>query len=109
LQASGSSDQVGRRRTQARLAAQFDGTVAATGPGVTLTIETAPGVPAETMLDVINELRAAGAEDGDPRRSGGPGRRVDTRGGDPRALAWTATLNPVFRSYIMIRQHWLQP
>ena len=39
------------------------GTVAATGPGVTLTIDdTAPGVSAETMLDVINELRAAGAE-----------------------------------------------
>ena len=30
---------------------------------MTLTIQdTAPGVPAETMLDVINELRNAGAE-----------------------------------------------
>jgi uncharacterized protein YlxW (UPF0749 family) len=65
LQASGSSDQAAIENAQARLAALSIqiGTVAATGPGVTLTIEdTAPGVPAETMLDVINELRAAGAE-----------------------------------------------
>ena len=65
LQASGSSDQAAIENAQARLAALsiLIGTVAATGPGVTLTIEdTAPGVPAETMLDVINELRAAGAE-----------------------------------------------
>jgi uncharacterized protein YlxW (UPF0749 family) len=39
------------------------GTVAATGPGVTLTInDPASGVSPETMIDVINELRAAGAE-----------------------------------------------
>jgi uncharacterized protein YlxW (UPF0749 family) len=65
LQASGSSDQAAIENARARLAALsiLIGTVAATGPGVTLTIEdTAPGVPAETMLDVINELRAAGAE-----------------------------------------------
>ena len=65
LQASGSSDQAAIENAQARLAALsiLIGTVAATGPGVTLTIEdTAPGVSAETMLDVINELRAAGAE-----------------------------------------------
>ncbi|AGB23566.1 hypothetical protein Mycsm_03259 [Mycobacterium sp. JS623] len=65
LQASGSSDQAAIENARARLAALSIqlGTVAATGPGVTLTIEdTAPGVPAETMLDVINELRAAGAE-----------------------------------------------
>ncbi len=65
LQASGSSDQAAIENAQARLAALsiLIGTVAATGPGVTLTIEdNAPGVPAETMLDVINELRAAGAE-----------------------------------------------
>jgi uncharacterized protein YlxW (UPF0749 family) len=37
--------------------------VGATGPGVTLTIEDpGPGVSPEAMLDVINELRAAGAE-----------------------------------------------
>jgi uncharacterized protein YlxW (UPF0749 family) len=65
LQASGTSDQAAIENAQARLAALsiLIGTVAATGPGVTLTIEdTAPGVAAETMLDVINELRAAGAE-----------------------------------------------
>ncbi|GAS87200.1 hypothetical protein RMCB_1296 [Mycolicibacterium brisbanense] len=65
LQASGSSDQTAIENAQARLAALSIqiGTVAATGPGVTLTIEdNAPGVAAETMLDVINELRAAGAE-----------------------------------------------
>jgi uncharacterized protein YlxW (UPF0749 family) len=37
--------------------------VPATGPGVSLTIQDpAHGVAAEAMLDVINELRAAGAE-----------------------------------------------
>jgi uncharacterized protein YlxW (UPF0749 family) len=65
LQASGSSDQAAIENAQSRLAALsiLNGTVAATGPGVTLTIDdTAPGVSPETMLDVINELRAAGAE-----------------------------------------------
>jgi uncharacterized protein YlxW (UPF0749 family) len=65
LQASGSSDQAAIENAQARLAALsiLIGTVPATGPGVTLTIQdTAPGVAPETMLDVINELRAAGAE-----------------------------------------------
>lgn len=65
LQASGSSDQAAIENAQARLAALsiLIGTVAATGPGLTMTIgDTAPGVPAETMLDVVNELRAAGAE-----------------------------------------------
>jgi uncharacterized protein YlxW (UPF0749 family) len=65
LQASGSSDQAAIESAQARLAALsiLIGTVPATGPGVTLTItDAAPGVPAETMLDVINELRNAGAE-----------------------------------------------
>ncbi len=65
LQASGSSDQAAIENAQARLAALsiLIGTVPATGPGVTLTIsDTAPGVSPETMLDVINELRAAGAE-----------------------------------------------
>ena len=39
------------------------GTVAAKGPGVALNIDDAgPGVSPETMLDVINEMRAAGAE-----------------------------------------------
>ena len=65
LQASGSSDQAAIENAQARLAALsiLIGTVPATGPGVTVTItDTAPGVPAETLLDVINELRNAGAE-----------------------------------------------
>ncbi|KRE33132.1 hypothetical protein ASG82_23195 [Mycobacterium sp. Soil538] len=65
LQASGSSDQAAIENARARLAALsiLIGTVPATGPGVTLTItDPAPGVAAETMLDVINELRAAGAE-----------------------------------------------
>lgn len=65
LQASGSGDQAAIESAQDRLAALSIqvGTVAATGPGVALTIDdTGPGVSAETMLDVINELRAAGAE-----------------------------------------------
>lgn len=65
LEASGSSDQAAIENARARLAALsiLIGSVAATGPGVTLTVEDpANGVAAETMLDVINELRAAGAE-----------------------------------------------
>lgn len=65
LQASGSSDQAAIENAQARLAALsiLIGTVAAVGPGVTIGIEdNARGVSPETMLDVINELRAAGAE-----------------------------------------------
>ncbi len=65
LQASGSSDQAAIENARARLAALsiLIGTTPATGPGVILTIEDpARGISAETMLDVINELRAAGAE-----------------------------------------------
>lgn len=65
LEASGSSDQAAIENARARLAALsiLIGSVGATGPGVTLTVEDpANGVAAETMLDVINELRAAGAE-----------------------------------------------
>ncbi|HYZ67863.1 MAG TPA: DUF881 domain-containing protein [Mycobacterium sp.] len=106
LQASGSSDQTAIENAQARLAALsiLIGTVAATGPGVTLTIEdTTPGVPAETMLDVINELRAAGAEAmeiqgraGDQQTSVRVG--VDTWVvGTPGALVVDgATLNPPY-------------
>ena len=104
LQASGSSDQAAIENAQARLAALsiLIGTVAATGPGVTLTIaDTAPGVPPETMLDVINELRAAGAEAMEIR---GPGAAVRcgsawTPGwsGRPGALIVdSATLNPPY-------------
>ena len=65
LQASGNSDQAAIQSAQARLAALsiLVGAVGATGPGVTVTIEDpGPGVSPEAMLDVINELRAAGAE-----------------------------------------------
>ncbi len=65
MQAAGTSDQAAIQNAQARLAALsiLIGTVAATGPGVSITIEDhGPGVAPETMLDVINELRAAGAE-----------------------------------------------
>ncbi|WP_349268768.1 hypothetical protein MPNTM1_03813 [Mycolicibacterium parafortuitum] len=65
LEASGSSDQAAIENARARLAALsiLIGSVAATGPGVTLTVaDPAQGVGPEPMLDVINELRAAGAE-----------------------------------------------
>jgi uncharacterized protein YlxW (UPF0749 family) len=65
LQASGNTDQAAIQAAQARLAALsiLVGAVGATGPGVTVTIEDpGPGVSPEVMLDVINELRAAGAE-----------------------------------------------
>lgn len=65
MQAAGTSDQAAIQNAQARLAALsiLIGTVAATGPGVSITIaDPGPGVAPETMLDVINELRAAGAE-----------------------------------------------
>jgi len=65
LQASGTSDQAAIENARDRLAALsiMIGAVPATGPGVTLTItDNTPGVPAETLLDVINELRNAGAE-----------------------------------------------
>lgn len=79
LQQSGSSDQAAIENAQARLAALsiMIGTVAAVGPGVTITIEdAAAGVSPETMLDVINELRASGAEAMEVRgtRAGGAGR-----------------------------------
>jgi uncharacterized protein YlxW (UPF0749 family) len=65
LQESGSNDQAAIENTQARLAALaiLIGTVGATGPGVAITIDDPRyGVAPEVMLDVINELRAAGAE-----------------------------------------------
>nr|WP_235567990.1 DUF881 domain-containing protein [Mycobacterium sp. Root135] len=65
LRSSGSNDQAAIENARDRLAALsiLIGTVAATGPGVTIVVDdTAPGVSPETMLDVVNELRAAGAE-----------------------------------------------
>jgi uncharacterized protein YlxW (UPF0749 family) len=65
LQASGSNDQVAIQNAQARLAALsiLIGTVGATGPGLTVRIDDpGPGVAPQAMLDVMDELRAAGAE-----------------------------------------------
>jgi uncharacterized protein YlxW (UPF0749 family) len=65
LQASGSNDQAAIQNAQARLAALsiLIGTVGATGPGVSVRIEDpGPGVAPQAMLDVLDELRAAGAE-----------------------------------------------
>ncbi|MGV0627583.1 DUF881 domain-containing protein [Mycolicibacter minnesotensis] len=65
LQESGSSDQAAIADAQARLTALaiMIGTVGAVGPGVVVTVDDpASGIGPETMLDVINELRAAGAE-----------------------------------------------
>ncbi|HXS85550.1 MAG TPA: DUF881 domain-containing protein [Mycobacterium sp.] len=65
LQASGTSDQTAIQNAQARLAALsiLIGTVGATGPGVTAKIDDpGPGVAPQAMLDVLDELRAAGAE-----------------------------------------------
>lgn len=65
LQASGNTDQAALESAQARLAALsiLVGAVGATGPGVMITIDDpGPGVAPEVMIDVINELRAAGAE-----------------------------------------------
>lgn len=79
LQASGSSDQAAIENAQARLAALsiLIGTVAAVGPGVTITIEdNARGVSPETLLDVINELRAAGAEAMEIRGAGAGGQEI---------------------------------
>ncbi|RFD26616.1 hypothetical protein MUBE_03715 [Mycobacterium uberis] len=65
LQASGNTDQAAIQSSKARLVALsiLVGAIGVTGPGVTLTIDDpGPGVAPEAMLDVINELRAAGAE-----------------------------------------------
>ncbi|HEY7050553.1 MAG TPA: DUF881 domain-containing protein [Mycobacterium sp.] len=65
LKTSGTNDQAAVADAQTRLTALsiLAGTVAATGPGVTLTInDPGGGISPEIMIDVINELRAAGAE-----------------------------------------------
>ncbi|OFJ51615.1 DUF881 domain-containing protein [Mycolicibacterium grossiae] len=103
LQASGSDDAAAIENARARLAALsiLIGTVAATGPGVTLTIgDTAPGVAPETMLDVVNELRAAGAEAMEIRSAGGAAIRVGVDTwvvGPPGALVVDGTtVNPPY-------------
>ena len=103
LQASGTSDQAAIDDARARLSALsiLAGTVAATGPGITLTIaDPAPGVAPETMIDVINELRAAGAEAIEIRGAGQAAVRVGVDTwvtGAPGALSVDGqTLNPPY-------------
>ena len=104
LKASGSDDQAAIADAQSRLAALsiLVGTAAATGPGVTLTIgDPVSGVSAETMIDVINELRAAGAEAMEIRGSAGQSAvrvGVDTWvAGSPGALSVDGqTLSPPY-------------
>jgi uncharacterized protein YlxW (UPF0749 family) len=103
LQSSGSNDQAAVENARARLAALsiLIGTVAATGPGVTITIDdVAPGVSPETMLDVVNELRAAGAEAMQISSGGGPPVRVGVDTwvvGSPGALVVDGTtLSPPY-------------
>jgi uncharacterized protein YlxW (UPF0749 family) len=92
LETSGSDDAAAIANARERLAALsiLIGSVAATGPGVTLTIEDiAPGVSPETMLDVVNELRAAGAEAMEIRDRAGTAIRVGVDTwvvGEPGAL-----------------------
>jgi uncharacterized protein YlxW (UPF0749 family) len=65
LRQSGSGSDAAVAEAQERLSALSIqiGTVAARGPGVTLTIDdTDAGVGAEVLLDALQELRAAGAE-----------------------------------------------
>jgi uncharacterized protein YlxW (UPF0749 family) len=92
LQESGSSDQAAIENARARLAALsiMIGSVPATGPGVTLTIQDpAQGVSAEAMLDVINELRAAGAETMEIRGRQG-GQQISVRVGVDTWVVGTA-------------------
>ena len=65
LASGGGAAEAAQQEAQARLdqLAILNGTVAATGPGIVLTISDAPDdVPPEMMVTVIQELRAAGAE-----------------------------------------------
>ncbi|HET9875634.1 MAG TPA: DUF881 domain-containing protein [Mycobacterium sp.] len=102
LQESGSSDQAAIENAQARLAALaiMVGTVGAVGPGATVTIDDpGHGVATEAMLDVINELRAAGAEAIEVRDTQqGVRVGVDTWvAGAPGALEFDGkTLNPPY-------------
>lgn len=65
LQASGNNDGVAQQQAESETQALgvLLGTVPATGPGVTVTIsDPRSGLKAEDLLDVIEELRGAGAE-----------------------------------------------
>ena len=103
LRSSGSDDQAAIENARERLAALsiLIGTVAATGPGVTIVVDdTAPGVSPETMLDVVNELRAAGAEAMQISSAGGPPVRLGVDSwvvGSPGALVVDGTtLSPPY-------------
>nr|WP_233164944.1 DUF881 domain-containing protein [Mycobacterium sp. AT1] len=103
LRSSGSDDQAAIENARDRLAALsiLIGTVAATGPGVTIVVDdTAPGVSPETMLDVVNELRAAGAEAMQISSTGQPPVRLGVDSwvvGSPGALVVDATtLSPPY-------------
>lgn len=102
LQESGSSDQAAIETAEARLFALaiMIGTVGAVGPGVTITIDDpGRGVAAEAMIDVINELRAAGAEAMEVRGAQqGVRIGVDSwAGGPPGALEFDGkTLTPPY-------------
>lgn len=65
LASGGGAAEAAQQEAQSRLdqLAILNGTVAATGPGIVLTISDAPDdIPADVMVTVIQELRAAGAE-----------------------------------------------
>lgn len=65
LQSSGDTDGVAQQQAeqQSQALSVLLGTVAATGPGVTLTItDPKNALKAEDLLDVVEELRGAGAE-----------------------------------------------
>ncbi|CPY98766.1 Bacterial protein of uncharacterised function (DUF881) [Mycobacteroides abscessus] len=65
MRASGTGNQAVINDAKARLSALsiMVGTVGATGPGVILTInDPGQGLGPEALLDIVNELRAAGAE-----------------------------------------------
>ncbi|MEU0498925.1 DUF881 domain-containing protein [Mycobacterium sp. NPDC006124] len=103
LRSSGTDDQAAIENARDRLAALsiLIGTVAATGPGVTITIDdVAPGVSPETMLDVVNELRAAGAEAMQISAAGTPPVRLGVDSwvvGSPGALVLDGTtLSPPY-------------
>ena len=103
LRSSGTNDQAAIENARARLAALsiLIGTVAATGPGVTISIDdVAPGVSPETMLDVVNELRAAGAEAMQVSSAGQPPVRLGVDSwvvGSPGALVFDGTtLSPPY-------------
>lgn len=79
LQRSGGGSDAALAEANARLTALSIqvGTVPATGPGVVLTVaDPASGVGSEVMLDMLQELRAAGAEAIEVQGGSGPPIRI---------------------------------